>query len=90
MARPFRIGATGGPGLLLQAGPITPTRRRDVPLSFRQSGRSRPTLPKLLRADDVAVDPRQALSLLGGRFLTRKDQTGVSPTIGNCDVPLQT
>ena len=31
MARPFRIGATGGPGLLLQAGPITPTRRRDVP-----------------------------------------------------------
>jgi HAD superfamily hydrolase (TIGR01549 family) len=33
MARPFRIGATGGPGLLLQAGPITPTRRRDVPLS---------------------------------------------------------
>jgi hypothetical protein len=34
MARPFRIGATGGPGLLLQAGPITPTRRRDVPLSM--------------------------------------------------------
>ena len=33
MARPFRLGATGGPGLLLQAGPITPTRRRDVPLS---------------------------------------------------------
>ena len=34
MARPFRIGATGSPGLLLQAGPITPTRRRDVPLSM--------------------------------------------------------
>jgi hypothetical protein len=34
MARPFRIGATGGPGLLLQAGPITPTLRRDVPLSM--------------------------------------------------------
>jgi hypothetical protein len=34
MARPFRIGAKGGPGLLLQAGPITPTRRRDVPLSM--------------------------------------------------------
>ena len=34
MARPFRIGATGGPGLLLQAGPLTLTRRRDVPLSM--------------------------------------------------------
>ena len=34
MARPFGMGATGGPGLLLQAGPITPTRRRDVPLSM--------------------------------------------------------
>jgi hypothetical protein len=34
MARPFRIGATGGPGLLVQVGPITPTRRRDVPLSM--------------------------------------------------------
>jgi hypothetical protein len=34
MARPFRIGATGGPSLLAQAGPITPTSRRDVPFSM--------------------------------------------------------
>jgi hypothetical protein len=49
MARPFRIGATGGPGLLLQAGPITPTRRRDVPLSMCRWRVS---------ADDVLQRPR--------------------------------
>ena len=34
MARPFRIGATGGLGCSERPKTITPTRRRDVPLSM--------------------------------------------------------
>ena len=80
MARPFRIGATGGPGLLLQAGPITPTRRRDVPLSMcrwrssvddvlqrhRDSSQAEPTsTPEAIQDQQLSGGPSRSINVLG-------------------------
>ena len=45
--------------LFVATGPITPTRRRDVPLSMCETGRNPPALLNLFRPSDSAVDPAE-------------------------------
>ena len=81
MARPFRIGATGGPGLLVATRTNHPNSETGRAVFQCAAGRSRsttscnvtglqvrpdlPALPKLFRTSNQAVDPQRSINELG-------------------------